>query len=160
MAYVTFTIQLVMHPKYSDRMANSAHPWSGCSFSRLKFNVVHCDLKIEWLGTTVLHHHYTLEVDKLMVQDLSINCLFTFTHCGWLGRAMSLGSFQCRCVLLLWHMVGQGPAVLAAGAGQVGCFFFLFFFSSCLSYLPFLMPYLLGDGWTWNFVVSAFITQQ
>ena len=29
-------------------------------------------------------------------------------------------------------MVGQGPAVLAAGAGQVGCFFFffVFFFSS------------------------------
>ena len=27
---------------------------------------------------------------------------------GWLGRAMMLGSFQCRGVLLLWHMVGQG----------------------------------------------------
>ena len=25
-------------------------------------------------------------------------------------------------VLLLLHMVGQGPAVLAAGAGRVGCF--------------------------------------
>ena len=37
--------------------------------------------------------------------------------CGWLGRAMVLGSFQCRGVLLLWHIVGQGPAVLAAGAG-------------------------------------------
>ena len=44
-------------------------------------------------------------------------------------------------------MVGQGPAVLAAGAGRVGCFFFVFFFSSRLSYLPFLMLYLLGDGW-------------
>ena len=38
----------------------------------------------------------------------------------WLGRAMVLGSFQCRGVLLLWHMVG--PAVLAAGAGWV-CYF-------------------------------------
>ena len=67
-------------------------------------------------------------------------------HCsGWLGRAV-LGSFQCRDVLLLWHMVGQGPAVLAAGAGWVGCFFF--FFLSRLSYLPYLMPHLLGDGWT------------
>ena len=49
-------------------------------------------------------------------------------------------------------MVGQGPAVLAVGAGQVGYFFFfffiIFFFSSRLSYLPFLMPHLLGDGWT------------
>ena len=30
-------------------------------------------------------------------------------------------------------MVGQGPAVLAAGAGWVGCFFFYFFISSILS---------------------------
>ena len=59
-----------------------------------------------------------------------------------------LGSFQCRGVLLLCHMVGQGPAVLAAGAGHVGCFFFFFFFffSSHLSYFPFLMPHLFGDG--------------
>ena len=35
---------------------------------------------------------------------------------GWLGRAMVLGSFHSRCVLLLWHIVGQGPAVHAAGA--------------------------------------------
>ena len=35
-----------------------------------------------------------------------------------------LGSFQCRGVLILWHMVGQEPAVLAAGAGRVDCFFF------------------------------------
>ena len=35
------------------------------------------------------------------------------------------------------------------------------FFSSRLSYLPFLMPHLLGDGWTyWNTVVSAEITQR
>ena len=28
-------------------------------------------------------------------------------------------------LLLLWHMVGQGPAVLTAGAGRVDCFFFI-----------------------------------
>ena len=70
------------------------------------------------------------------------------------GRAIVLGSFQCRGVLLLWHMVGQGHAVLAVGAGRVGCFcfffsFLLFFFSSRLFYLPFLIPHLLGDGWTY-----------
>ena len=44
---------------------------------------------------------------------------------------MVLGSFQCRGVLLLWHMVGQGPAVLA---GRVGCSFVVdFFISSVLS---------------------------
>ena len=65
---------------------------------------------------------------------------------GLLGRAMLLGSFQCRGVLLLWHMVGQGPAVLAAGVVLVG--YVLFFFKSRLSYPPFLTPHLLGDGWT------------
>ena len=52
---------------------------------------------------------------------------------GCLGRAMVLGSFQCLGVLLLWHMVGQGPALLAAGAGRVGCIVCIFFISSILS---------------------------
>ena len=63
---------------------------------------------------------------------------------GWLGWAMVLGSFQCRGVLLLLHIVGQGPAVLAAGAGRVGYILFIFFI-----YLPFLTSCLLGGGWTW-----------
>ena len=84
-------------------------------------------------------------------------CIFWTHYCSvWLGQAMMLGSFQCHGVLLLWNMIGQGPAVLAAGAGRVGCFLI---FSSHLSYFPFLMPHLLGDGWTfWNIVVSAVIT--
>ena len=45
--------------------------------------------------------------------------------------------------------------------GTGGLFFFFFFFSSGLSYLPSLMPHLLGDGWTyWNIVVSPVITQR
>ena len=52
---------------------------------------------------------------------------------GWLGWAMVLGSFQCRGVLLLLHIVGQGPGVLAAGAGRVGYIFFLYFSSSSIS---------------------------
>ena len=54
---------------------------------------------------------------------------------GWLGQAMVRGSFQCRGVLLLWHMVGQGPVVLAAGAGCVGICFFLFFHLVCPIFL-------------------------
>ena len=57
---------------------------------------------------------------------------YSCTNVGWLGRAMVLGSFQCRGVLLLWHMVGHVPVVLAAPAGRVGCFC-LFFISSMLS---------------------------
>ena len=57
---------------------------------------------------------------------------------------MVLGSFQCRGVLLLLRIVGQGPAVLAAGAGRVGYIYFLFIFF--FIYLPFLMSCLLGDS--------------
>ena len=49
-----------------------------------------------------------------------------------MGRAMVLGSFQYPGVLLLWHMVGQGPVVLTAGAGRLGCFFYYFFFISSI----------------------------
>ena len=56
---------------------------------------------------------------------------------GWLGWAIVLGSFQCWCVLLILQIVGQGPAVLAAGVGRVAIFFI---------YIPFLMSCLLGDG--------------
>ena len=46
---------------------------------------------------------------------------------------MVLGIFQCRGVLLLLHIRGQGPAVLAAGAGWVGYIFFYIFHLSSLS---------------------------
>ena len=58
---------------------------------------------------------------------------------------MVLGSFQCG-ASYYFGMVGQGPAVLAAGTGWVG--YVLSFYESRLSYLPFLIPHLLGDGWT------------
>ena len=59
---------------------------------------------------------------------------------------MVQGSFQCRDVLLHLHIVGQGPAVLAAGVGSVGCF--LCFFPLVYAIFSFLMPHLLGDDWT------------
>ena len=47
---------------------------------------------------------------------------------------MVLGNFQCWSILLLLHIVGQGPAVLAAGAGRVGCIFYLSSLSNVLSF--------------------------
>ena len=52
-------------------------------------------------------------------------------------KAMVLGSFQCRDVLLLLHIVGLGPAVLAAGAGRVGYIFIFFHLSSLSNVLSF-----------------------
>ena len=59
------------------------------------------------------------------------------TCTGWLGWAMVLGSFQCRGVLLLLHLVGQAPAVLAVGAGRVGYIFYIFHLSSVSNVLSF-----------------------
>ena len=50
-------------------------------------------------------------------------------------------NFQCRGVLLIWIIVGQGPTALAVGAGG-GC---LDIFFSCLSFL-FSFSLSLGDG--------------
>ena len=49
-------------------------------------------------------------------------------------------NFQCWGVLLIWIIVGQGPIVLAVGAGG---FVWHFFFSSITSL--FFSPF-LGDG--------------
>ena len=61
----------------------------------------------------------------------------TIYRTGWLGWAMVLGSFQCLGVLLLLYIVGQGPAVLAAGAGRVGYIFYIFHLSSLSNVLSF-----------------------
>ena len=50
---------------------------------------------------------------------------------------MVLGSFQCRGILLLLHMVGQGPALLAAGAGRVGYILYIFHLSPLSNVLSF-----------------------
>ena len=42
---------------------------------------------------------------------------------------------QYRGVLLLLHIVGQGSAVLAAGARRVGYIFFIIFHLSSISYV-------------------------
>ena len=50
-------------------------------------------------------------------------------------------NFQCRGVLLVWMLVGQGPTALAVGAGGGG----LDFFFSQLSFL-YSFSLSLGDG--------------
>ena len=59
-----------------------------------------------------------------------------------------------------WHIVGQGFAVLVAGAGWVGCFLCVFFISSILSFLFYCLISWETNGHDWNIVVSAVITQR
>ena len=66
-----------------------------------------------------------------------IRVCFHQSFSGWLGWAMVLGTFQCRSVLLLLHIVVQGPAVLAAGAGRVGYIFYIIHLSSLSNDLSF-----------------------
>ena len=50
---------------------------------------------------------------------------------GWAGRWCWVAS---RAFLLLLHIVGQGPAVLAAGAGRLAYIFHLSSISNVLSF--------------------------
>ena len=50
---------------------------------------------------------------------------------------MVLGSFQCRGVLLLLHMAGQGSAVLATVVGRMGYILYIFHLSSLSNVLSF-----------------------
>ena len=70
----------------------------------------------------------------ITIKDKFIKHLY---NTGWLGWAMVLGSFQCRGVRLLLHIVGQGPAMLAAGAGRVSYNFHIFHLSSLSNVLSF-----------------------
>ena len=68
------------------------------------------------------------------MQFLALNLKSNHTFlAGWMGWAMVLGSFQWRGLLLLLHIVGQGPAVLAAGAGWMGYIVFYIFHLSSIS---------------------------
>ena len=52
-----------------------------------------------------------------VIDLLSIQIIFTvFLGGGWVVRRYWV-NFQCRGVLLIWIIVGQGPIVLAVGAG-------------------------------------------
>ena len=82
-------------------------------------------------SSTSLHEHY-FQVLQLVTKHSKI------CH-GLSGGMMVLGSFQCRGILLIRIIVGQGPTVLAVGGGgsHLGIFSLVYHFS-------FSHP--LGDG--------------
>ena len=54
---------------------------------------------------------------------------------GWSGSAKVLGKLPVPSVLLTWNTVGQGPIVLAVGAGG-GCWTFFLSSITSLFFLP------------------------
>ena len=65
-------------------------------------------------------HSITLIPFELMSQNLVEILSMTQTMCGWLGCAMVLGKLPVLGRPTIWMIVGQGPTVLALGAGG-GC---------------------------------------
>ena len=63
-------------------------------------------------------------------------------------------NFQCRGVLLIWIRVGQGPPLLAVGAGG-GCLDIF----SLVYHFSFLSPS-LGNGPTWTEILSQRLQKQ
>ena len=78
------------------------------------------------------------------------------TVCRWKsGGAMVLGTLQCRGVLRIWIRVGQGPTVLAVGAGGDCLDFFYrlsfhFFFSLSLETTRYRLKYCLKEPLSQN----------
>ena len=107
---------------------NHLQPMDLLKQSAVNLNLCRSECSDMWFGVK-------LQIDnKNMTRKVH---LFYFSTAGWLGWAMVLGSFQCRGVLLLLHIVGQGPAVLAADAGRVGYIFYIFHLSSISNVLSF-----------------------
>ena len=70
---------------------------------------------------------------------------------GWSSSAKVLGKLQCRGVLLIWIIVGQGPIALAVGAGG-GCldifsliYHFSFLYPSLWETARYRLKYCLKD---------------
>ena len=55
--------------------------------------------------------------------------IFFFPSWGRSGLEMVMGNFQCRGILQIWMIVGQGPVVLAVGADK-GCLDIFFVLAS------------------------------
>ena len=107
--------------------------WHFLAFSINSFgNCAHEGIRSETLNMHFYDVHMYSAVFKMI--NVTISWLKP-PSAEWLGWAMVLGSFQCRGVLLLLHIVGQGPAVLGAGAGRVGCIFLYIFHLSSISYV-------------------------
>ena len=90
------------------------------------------------------HLQFFLQVQLWKMVNISGASHFAYSYfayfpfCpGWLGWAMVLGSFQCWGILLILQIVGQGPAVLAVGAGRVGYILYIFHLSSLSKILSF-----------------------
>ena len=72
-------------------------------------------------------------------QTKGTTSILFLTHAGVVGWCDDAGvNFQCRSVLLIWIVVGQGPTVLAVGAGGL--------FGHVFSPLSFLFSFSLSPG--------------
>ena len=105
------------------------------------FSVTTMALPLQYLSV-FLCHYYDISAPVL----ISVFSVTSMTH---LPQYLSVGggrvvrwswvNFQCRCVLLVWIRVGQGPTALAVGAGG-GCLDFFYF------HLSFLFSFFLSLG--------------
>ena len=84
-----------------------------------------------------MHDHFSYLLSNKIV--LLSQIFLQFTLYGGQLRT-SFGNFQCRGVLLIWIIVGQGPIALAEGAGR-GC---LDIFSLVYHFFSFSLS--LGDS--------------
>ena len=73
--------------------------------------------------------------EKLFTGTLSLNTNFINFLQGRSGCAMVLGNFQCRGILLIWIIVGQGPVALACNRYRIDGLTLFLYVSSILPHL-------------------------
>ena len=94
---------------------------------------------------SIEENNYSLQKQRIEHEFYATDCMLGG---GWLGRAMELGKFPVpkRPTTLTFSRTGAYCTCSRCGTGGL---FVCFIFSCRLSYLPFLMPHLLGESWTY-----------
>ena len=135
--------------RHLQQSINRIEDWTtnnGFKFSKSKTQCVHfCKLRRIHNDPVLYLYESPIPVveDTKFLGVIFDRKLSFIPHIRWGGRVVRRCwvIFQCRGVLLIWIIIGQGPVALAVGAGG-GC---LDIFFSHLSFLSFF-SLSLGDG--------------
>ena len=85
-----------------------------------KIHVVVCDIRQGWWYVTTITYHRTVNYCNIITSEQHSS--IPQKYLGRSGGAKVLVNVQCRGVLLIWIIVGQGPITLPVGAGGIFSF--------------------------------------
>ena len=131
--------------------------WNFTVVFRMVWRYAYCFLRI----LKLFFLHFNLDIfSSLYATDMYREYMPCIGNPAYSFRPILLKLYRYFAAFLWFHMRNLSLAGYNCSGGA-SCMACSFIFKSRLSYLSFLMPHLLGDGWTfWNIVVSAVLTQR